>query len=233
MFSKRCTKCKNKSSKNYDFCPYCGNNLNEEHDREDYGFLGKNDFIEKEMFPGIEDSFMDKMLSNAFKMAEKMLEKQMKSISEEMIENQSKPRMQNNFPNMPGNVDVQFFVNGKKVFPQIPNQAQQRGQEIHEESKQVPIRIKNKISEEKAEKFSKFPKKEPQSKVRRLSGKIIYELEVPGVKNISDVLINQLENSIEIKALGKDKVYSKTLNLNLPILRYKLDKGSLVLELQG
>jgi len=233
MFSKKCSKCKNKSSNNYDFCPYCGNNLNEAHDKEDYGFLGKNDFIEKEMFSGTEDSFMDKMLSNAFKMAEKMLEKQMKSISEEMIENQSKPRMQGNFPNMPGNVDVQFFVNGKKVFPQIQNQAQQQGQEIQEENKQVPIRIKNKISEEKAEKFSRFPKKEPQSKVRRLSGRIIYELEVPGVKDISDVLINQLENSIEIKALGKDKVYSKTLNLNLPILRYRLNKGSLVLELQG
>lgn len=233
MFSKKCSKCKNKISKGYDFCPYCGNNLSSQNDSEDYGFLGRNDFIEREIFPELDNSFMDKMLNNAFKMAEKMLEKQMKSISEEMIENQSRQRMPNNLPNIPGNVDVQFFVNGKRVFPQIPNQAQQQRQEIQEENQQRPIRIKNKISEEKAERFSKLPKKEPKSRVRRLSGKVIYELEVPGVKNIEDVLINQLENSIEIKALSKDKVYSKTLNLNLPILRYKLDKDSLFLELMG
>ncbi|VVB78563.1 Uncharacterised protein [uncultured archaeon] len=228
MFSRKCSKCKNKADKSYDFCPYCGNNLNSKTDSEDYGFLGKNDFIEKEMFPGIEDSFMDKMLNNAFKMAEKILEKQMKALSEEMMEKESKPKIQNNIP---GNVDIQFFVNGKKVFPQIPNQGNQEVQEIKKQ-KIKTIKMKN-ISEEKAEKFSKLPKKEPSSKVRRLSGKIIYELEVPGVKNIEDVLINQLENSIEIKALGKDKVYLKNLNVNLPILKYSLEKGSLVLELQA
>ena len=50
---------------------------------------------------------------------------------------------------------------------------------------------------------------------------------------IDDVFINQLENSIEIKALSKDKVYSKILNVNLPILRYRLSNGNLILELQG
>ena len=232
MFSKKCSKCRNNISKAYDFCPHCGNNLSSQNDKEDYGFLGKNDFIEKEMFPEFDNSFMDKIMNNAFKMAEKILEKQMKSVSEEIIENQSKPRMQNNFPNMPGNVDVQFFVNGKRVFPQIQNQAQQQRQEIQGENQQRTIRTK-KISEEKAERFSKLPKKEPKSRVRRLSGKVIYELEVPGVKDIDDVLINQLENSIEIKALSKDKVYSKTLNINLPVLNYKLDKNNLVLELMG
>lgn len=231
MFSKKCSKCKNKISKAYDFCPYCRNNLSSQNDKEDYGFLGKNDFIERELFPELDNSFMDKMLNNAFKMAEKMLEKQMKVMSEEMMENQSKPRMPNNISNIPGNVDVQFFVNGKRVFPQIPNQIQEQRQTIHSEQIR-PIKAK-KISEEKAEKFSKLPKKEPKSRVRRLSGKIIYELEVPGVKDINDVLVNQLENSIEIKALGKDKVYSKTLNINLPVLNYKLDDDNLVIELMG
>lgn len=232
MFSKKCPKCKNKINKDYDFCPYCGNDLKKEYDKEDYGFLGKTDFIEKEMFPEINDSFGDKILNNAFKMAEKILEKQMKAFSQEMMENQSKPRIQKDFPNMPRNVDFQFFVNGKRVFPQIP-EIQDSQQEAFGNENLKPIKIKNKISDEKAEKFSKLPKKEPKSRIRRLSGKVIFELEVPGVKNIDDVLINQLENSIEIKALGKDKVYSKTLNMNLPILRYKLDNNNLILELQG
>lgn len=233
MFSKKCPGCNNKINKNYDFCPCCGNNLRKEYDKEDYGFLGKNDFIEREIFPEINDpfndSFGDKILNNAFKMAEKILEKQMKAFSQEMMENQSKPRIQKNFPNMPGNVDFQFFVNGKRVFPQVPDNQQ----EAFENEHLKPIKIKNKISDEKAERFSRLPKKEPKSRIRRLSGKIIYELEVPGVKNIEDVLINQLENSIEIKALGKDRVYSKTLNMNLPILKYTLDNDNLVLELQG
>lgn len=228
MFSKKCPGCSNKINKKYDFCPFCGTNFSSEQDREDYGFLGKNDFtenIEREMFSETEDSFMDKMMENAFKMAEKMLEKQMKNLSKEMVENQSRPRIQTNNQ---GNVDIQFFVNGKRVFPQISNQAQQ--QAIEEPA--IPIRT-NRITEEKAERFSKLPKKEPKSRVRRLSGKIIYELEVPGVKNIDDVLINQLENSIEIKALSKDKVYSKTLNINLPVLNYKLSNDNLVIELMG
>ena len=69
--------------------------------------------------------------------------------------------------------------------------------------------------------------------MKRIGNKIIYEVEVPGVDNIDNVMINQLETSIEIKALTKNKVYHKTLNLNLPILSYGLNDGNLVLELQG
>ena len=83
------------------------------------------------------------------------------------------------------------------------------------------------------ERFSKLKKFVPNSKVRRIGNKVIYELEVPGVKDIEDILINRLENSIEIKALAKDISYSKILNVNLPIIRYGLDNGNLVLELQG
>jgi HSP20 family molecular chaperone IbpA len=218
MFKKKCSNCNEKVSKNYEFCPFCGNNFKSLRDNEDYGFLGKNDFIEENNnFSPFNDSFMDKMLSNALK----ILETQLKELPREFKEtrpNNKTPRIQNN------NLDVQFFVNGEKVFPQ-------NNQEEREEI-QKPIKIRNNISEEKAERFYKLPKKEPNSKVRRLSGKIVYEIEVPGVTAIEDVLINQLENSIEIKALSKDKVYSKTLNINLPILNYKLSKGNLILELK-
>ncbi len=227
MFSKKCPKCRNKISKKYDFCPYCGNNSKLKYDKEDYGFLGKNDLIEENFFQGNleETSIMDKMLDNAFKTAERILEKHMKNISQEMMRNPPQaPRNHVAAIPIPNNVDIQFFVNGERVFPE-----NSRGENINKK----PIKIKNNISNEKAEKFSKLPKKEPNSRMKRLSGRLIYELEVPGVENINDVLINQLENSIEIKALGKDKVYSKILNVNLPILGYSLDKNSLILELQA
>jgi hypothetical protein len=220
--NKKCPRCRNKVRGDYEFCPFCGNNITSLNDRDDYGLIGKNDFIEENVFPEFGGSMMDKVFDNAFKMAEKLLEKQMKSISEEM-QNNTKERIQspNNFP---GNVDIQFFVNGKRVLPDSNGI-------MRPVKKMSPIKIENKISEEKMKQASKLPRKEAISKVRRLSGKLIYELEMPGVNDIDNVLINQLENSIEVKALSKTKVYHKTINVKLPILKYSLNEGNLILEL--
>lgn len=228
MFGKKCSKCSKKASKGYDFCPFCGNSFktNSLEEKEDYGLLGKNDFIEEDPFMNFSGSTMDKLFNSAFKMAEKLVEKQMKAMSEEMRENRPNQNSPNEL-NSPNNLDIQFFVNGKRVFSQ--NSPNVKTQKIVN----APIKIENNLSKMQIEKFSKFPKKEPVSKMRRLSGKLIYELEVPGVKDIEDVIINQLENSIEIKALGQDRVYSKILNLNLPILAYRLNRGNLVLELKA
>ncbi|MGV8152002.1 MAG: hypothetical protein ACP5OG_02900 [Candidatus Nanoarchaeia archaeon] len=220
MFKKKCTRCSNKVEKKFDYCPYCGNSFANESDKEDYGVLGKNDFDNLANNPEIGAGFMDKLLASAMNNAVKMLEKQMKSIAQE----------QNNAPREQAtpfnNVDMQFYINGKRVdFPGI-NKRQVRAPVIK--------RIKpNQISDEQAHKLSKLPKKTPDSKVRRLSGRLIYELAVPGVNNIEDVLINRLENSIEVKALSENEVYSKTININLPLLGYKLEKDNLILELQA
>lgn len=214
MFEKKCAKCKNKIKRNFDFCPFCGNNISEAFDKEDFGIIGKNDFFNE--FPSMGNSFMEKMLNQSMK----MLEKQMKNMAQEMNENKPSRIPINE---MNHNLNVQFFVNGKRVFPQK--------QEI---IRQEPQKVKtNKMPIEKLERFSKLKRIEPNSKVRRFGEKLIYEFEVPGVKDLDDVLINKLENSIEIKALANDKSYSKIINVNLPILRYGLDKGSLFLELQG
>jgi hypothetical protein len=219
MFKIKCFRCKNKISKKYDFCPYCGNQ--NKNNKEDYGILGRDDIIESNIFESFETSFMDKIFENAMRVAEKMIEKQMSFPQEK----QKELFQQNNTNSMrQGNMNIQFFVNGKRVFPQ-------EAQEQNQIKKSIPI--KNTILKEKAEKFSKLPKLEPSSKIRRFSGKIIYEMEMPEVKKIEDVLVNQLENSIEIKALGENKVYSKTINFSLPIIGYKLERGNLILELKG
>jgi len=217
MFKKKCSKCNKKIGKSYDFCPFCGNNFSSKHEKEDYGFLGKNDFIdEKSNFFKPKGSFMDKVFQTAMKELPsmiKMIEKQMQDSVE-----QPKKMQQSELPN---NLRVQFFVNGKKVLP-----------EKSYEQEPIKLEIKN-FSKEKLKKLSKLTKKEPKSKIRRLSNKIIYELAVPGVKDLNDVLINSLENSIEIKALSKDKYYLKNLNIMLPLLKYSLEKGNLVLEFEA
>ncbi len=215
MFKKKCSKCDSKVGKNYDFCPYCGNNFKTNNLKENYGFLGKNDNLDTLSFEEMDETFMDRILENAMKIAEKMIEKQI-SQQEKLL-----PPQKISIPKQ-GNLEIQFFVNGKRVSPQNS-----------EQNTEIIPQSTNKITKEKAEKFSKYPKKEPLSKVRRFSGKVIYEMQMPEVKKIEDIFINQFENSIEIKALGKDKVYSKTLNINLPILGYKLEEGNLILELKA
>ena len=220
MFKKKCTKCNNKIERNYDFCPFCGKNLQSKHDNEDFGFLGKNDFMdnEEENMLGFGGGFMDKMISKAMK----MIEKQMKDMHNEFNQNPNQNPNQNQ-GNPRSNMHVQFFVNGKKVFPQ--------NQQTQQNKLNNPIKIKKELPKEKAEKFAKLPRKEPKTTMKRLAGKLVYELAMPGVEDINDVLINQLESSIEIKALSKNKVYSKTINVNLPIINYGLDKGNFTIEL--
>ena len=220
MFDKKCDKCKNKIKKDFDFCPFCGNIVSSNLEKEDYGMLGKNDFINESNFPNFNNSIIDKMFSQAMK----MLDKQMKTLTEE-ANRQPLKRIQTDSVNP--NLNMQFYINGKKVFPRETEESQNNM--IQETSKVNAY----KMPKEKLEKFAKLKRFEPASKVRRIGNKIIYELEVPGVKDIEDVLINKLESSIEIKALAKDKSYSKIINVNLPILRYGLDNGNLFLEMQG
>jgi len=211
MFSKKCPHCNTKVKKEHTFCPFCGRNLrNPKKEKEDYGLLGIND--NEEIMPEMPfDSILNKILKSTMK----MMESQMKEI-------QSNP--QPNYP-LGDNVKVQFYVNGKKVFS--TNNSPTKKAVIPTKSV-----IKPGLNAETISKLSQLPKKEPKSKMRRFSEKLIYEIAVPGVKNIEDILINQLENSIEIKAISDKNVYSKTLSINLPLIAYTLREGILTLELQ-
>lgn len=219
MFKKKCPRCERKINKSYDYCPYCGNNLS---NKGDYGLLGKNDFEEINQQNLLGGSFMDKLFSTAMN----MVEKQMKQMSNNPSNFQNQKLPQN--PGFPPNTNFRLVINGKEVkLPQQINTVQQTQKPAP--TNKTPI----KLSKEKLSRFAKLPKQEPKSNIKRINGKIIYEISIPGVKNIEDILINKLESSIEIKALSKDKVYSKNLNINLPIKGYRLFEENLILELEG
>ena len=201
MLNKRCPRCKNEIKVSFNYCPICNKNLKSEYDEDDYGFLGKNDFL------GEEGNFADDFIEKMFSSAMKLLEKQMKNFNDRG--NRYNPGL-----------NVQFFVNGERILPEKSASMSQ-------------IKIENNFTKEKLKKLLELPRKEPLSRVRRISGKVIYELSVPGVKTIDDILINQLENSIEIKALSDSVVYLKNLKVKLPILRYQLVDNSLIIEMQG
>ncbi len=216
MFKKqKCSQCNRKSKSSFDFCPHCGNQLNKNLGR-DYGMLGTNDLVNpldmlsQSMFGG---GMLGKMLGSTMKMLEKEMQKMEKEASQE---NTLQP-----------NTNFQMFVNGKPVNFANKQPAQKQQKKVLTEA--PPIYF----SKTKTQEFSKFPQKEPETNLKRLPEKIIYELKLPGVKNLEDVSIVRRENSIEIKAIGNKKSYSKVINIGLPIINYELEKGLLTLELES
>jgi RNA polymerase subunit RPABC4/transcription elongation factor Spt4/HSP20 family molecular chaperone IbpA len=214
MFNKKqCKKCKSKINSKFDYCPYCGTPV--DLSKEDFGMLGKNDIADpfeemsKNMFGGISGKMFNKMLGGAMKMLEKELQKNMQN---------SEAQPKTNF---------ELYINGKKISPD----------NIKITRKELPEKEAKKIQnqnfdDEKIKKFSKLPKKEPSTNIRRLSNKVIYEINIPGVSSIKDISIIKLEGGIEIRAIAKDQAYQKVISIDLPIKKYKLEDEKLILELE-
>ncbi len=226
MFSKKtCQRCGKKTSKGDSFCPTCGTPLKKNQRKDEFGMLGENDsFGETESLSnslfgelgGISGSFMNKMFSNTMKMLEKEMEKEMQKSAK--IQNQ------NNYPR----TRIKLMINGKEI--NLNNGTKENIRE--EKQKEKTIKFK-KFSEEQVKKFSKLPRKEPKTNLKRIADKISYEIEIPEVNSFEDISILPLENSIEIKAIAEKKAYSKSIQINLPIVDYAFSKGLLVLEFQG
>ena len=119
---------------------------------------------------------------------------------------------------------------GKEILQQI-GEGEGRSREVGEKIEKPKTQIK--ISDKKLKEIAKLPRKEAKTNVRRLSNKIIYEVDLPGVNDIKNVIINKLENSIEIKAISKNNVFVKLIPVDLPLLNYSLKDGKLVLELRA
>jgi hypothetical protein len=222
MFKKKkCEKCNSKVDEDYDFCPFCGNYLE---DKEDYGLLGKNDFsppkTEIRLPPGFNFLFNSLI---------KELDKQFKEMDKEIGKEKEK---QNKF-NKSGGISISISSSGDNApkikvnsFGNIP-EFKQKEKEIIKQTQKINF------SEENMKKLSTLPKIEPSSNIRRLSNKLIYEVDMPEVKSLKDISIIQLENSIEIKAIGKNRAYFKLIPFSLPIKKQKFSKGKLFLELEN
>tara|TARA_Y100000034_G_scaffold91111_1_gene109857 strand:+ start:4237 stop:4899 length:663 start_codon:yes stop_codon:yes gene_type:complete len=215
MFRKKeCGKCGEKVSKKYDFCPNCGNLINGNFKKEeDLGMLGKNDNVNefeefsKTIFGGSGNNILNKMLGSAMKMLEKEIEKEMKRKDN---------RPKTNF---------QLFINGKKLNFKNPKNSSPTNK--REKIKEIFL---NQFSQNNIKKFSKLPRIEPTTNIRRFSDKVIYEIYMPGIKSINDISIIKLENSIELKAISENKAYFKLIPISLPITNYGILKERLILE---
>jgi hypothetical protein len=229
MFSKKtCKKCGEKLSKKYGFCPICGTPVNKKTKDDDFGMLGRNDFLENSdalstsLFGGLSGGIMNKMFNNAMKMLEKELQQNMKNQNPNM----------NNLNNMP-RTKFRLMINGKEINLNdgaITGAGNQKKELSRDSAKKVKI---NEFTEDQTEKFAKLKKVMPESRLKRIDDKIIYEIELPGVESLKETSIVKLEDGIEIKALAEKKAYLKRVPLTLPILNYSLSDNTLVLEFKG
>jgi HSP20 family molecular chaperone IbpA len=233
IFNKKtCQRCGKKASKSDNFCPTCGTPLKKSKRKEDFGMLGEDDSFEEidnisnslfgkiSGFGGFGEGFMNNMISNTMKMLEKEMQKENRA--------QNQKNMNNNFPR----TKVKLMINGKEINLNGMDGNGIEGKPRKENKKDKAMKF-NGFSEEQAKKFSKLPKKEPKTDLKRIADKISYEIEMPGVNSFEDVSVLPLEKSIEIKAIAKENSYKKSIPLNLPIIDYVFSKGLLVLEFQG
>ncbi|MCX6748364.1 MAG: hypothetical protein NT076_02060 [Candidatus Pacearchaeota archaeon] len=221
FFKKSCPRCDRKISKDFEFCPSCGTNLGREKRQKDFGFLGQDDSISlpfetKMPFQGLFDSLL-KQIDGQFKTLDKELGEDVEKAKKSPFARGISINISSGTGQAP-KIQVQGFSPGIQNM-QIKNLEQAKPQ------------LKKQISEEQAKKLAKLPRQEAKTKVRRLSNRVIYEIDVPGVSSLKDVMINKLENSIEIKAFSQDKVYVKLLPIKMPLVGYKLEDEKLVLEL--
>jgi len=235
MFGKKkCSRCEKKVNKKFEFCPYCGNPLDNR--REEYGLLGKTDDVNEldSIFNyGFSSNFGNAFFNKIFGSAMKMLEKEIQKIEKEDFTTKlpKEPKVKTNF---------ELFINGKRV-PLPENLAGIQIERIpayKQTSPKKPIQKKTKlpkISEEILQKSAKLPRKEAKAHLTRTADKVIYELETPGLNKLENIIINKLENSIEIKAFTDKAVFSKTLPIKLPLMQYSINpsEGKLILEFKA
>jgi len=208
MFKKNCKKCGERISNKHSFCEFCGASQKR---KEDWGMLGESDIEEnfqEPIFRGFNSGILNRMIGSAMKMLEKEMQKEMPKANQQ-------PR-----------TNIKLMINGKEI--NLDN--------MKNEKKKLEItrdKLMDNFSKKNLERFSKLPKKEPLTAVKRFSDKIVYEIKLPEIKSMKDVSIVKLENSVEIKAVTKNKAYFKLIPINLPIKDYNLEKGKLILELES
>ena len=72
---------------------------------------------------------------------------------------------------------------------------------------------------------------EPKTEVKKLDSRVVVDMELPGIKE-RDIEVNELEASVEVKAMAGDKAFFKILTKpeEFSIVEKKFEKGRLHLE---
>ena len=232
MFGKKkCRRCGEKVKEDFNYCPYCNAPLNGMFDDENWGMLGRNDTIGPE---GIKMPMGLNAFNNLFNSLLRDLNNQMQGMNQgqNLQDSKNNGQPKGKAAKKEGGISISISTSGNKP-PEIKVRSFGNNLPGMQQEEQQPQKKAIKLPSSDARKFAGLAKKEPQTNIRRLSNKVVYEIKLPGVKSVGDLSIIQLESSIEIKALAGKKVFYKIIPINLPINSYNLSDGVLTLELDS
>jgi HSP20 family molecular chaperone IbpA len=182
---KKCTNCGRSVKEDFNFCPYCGEELEE---RE----VEEIEFKPFSIFEDIEKEFerIDKMFSSSelFKFPKIRFGSITRGGGISITIHSATGRKPE--------VKVKTFGEYKKFEPEIKRKLGIKApvEEVEEEEEKKPTKVP-KITEE------------PETKVEKADGKLLITVKLPGVKSEEDIKIRKLEQSIEIRAFVDDKAY--------------------------
>jgi|GEM_PF-615338 len=137
-------------------------------------------------------------------------------------------RTNNNEPK----VDVKTFgnVDDEAVQKQLGEQLKRMGisqqtRPVQPMKPSVAVQPQQTTTQSKQTERPKFPEpkitEEPKTNVKRVDSHVLVDMDITGVKSEEDIDINELESSVEVRAMAGDKTYFKILTKPE---RFKLSK---------
>ncbi len=203
----KCDSCNKYINENYSFCPHCGiSYIDPVEEARDFGMLGKND----------ENLDMSQATPASSGITDKIISSVMQSIIKNMVSQIGNSQKKSNMP------EVQSFPNGIKIKIGLPTP-------IKKVQKKV-VKQAQTLTEEQMDKMSKLPRATAKTNVRRLPDKVLYEISASGIKSPEDIFISKTESGYEVKAIGKTKIYTNNLPINLPLKGYSIHEKGLLFE---
>jgi len=204
MFKKKCPSCGEPVKDEWQFCPYCGEELVER--RVEMPFRSLWEEVDKEF------ERLDKMFASSFEMPLFRIKPKSKFSGVSITirsAGEGEPK-----------VEVKTFGDYKKLEPELKRRLGVKAgvEEVEEEEEKVRV---PKVTEE------------PEAEIKSSGNKQIISIKLPDVKE-EDIEIKKLEQSMEIKAFAGDKAYFKLIPLpsNATIVKKEFKNGVLKIEVE-
>jgi hypothetical protein len=198
MFSKRipCPQCRSKLKESYDFCPYCGLDIRNPERDERDYGMLGKNETGAPLAGGVG---MGAGISD--KILNSLVGSLMKALESQMRGVEMSPEVQ---------------ANGNGITIRV---GPAQGKKASQTKKRV-------VTDEQVKRMTNLPRAEAKTDVRRLSDRVVYEIKAPGITSVEDVFVSKVESGYEVKAIGKNKVYINSLQIDLPLKSYAVtDKG--------
>ena len=209
MFKKKCPSCGKKIEKKFRYCPYCGKSFRQEQEQEDFGMLGREDFLNAPMDAGFPLG-LNRIMASLMKQIDKEFNELEKEDPERVV---------------PHGFKIQISTGNQPRIERINAPMISENNRGKEKTEKMP-----EISLDEMERRAKLKKEEAKSAVRRLADRIVYEIAVPNVKSKKDIVVTKLENGIEIKAYSKDRCFYKVIPIKTKLMGSSLKEGILFME---